>query len=199
MPEVKESIGKYVLIGLTAIASLVVGVSSGLLLDFFRERPATLTYTIATSESFVGRLERIGIAVVTVSNSGRKEAEDILCRLAFKGATIKEQRVVGLPTAAATVQPGNQALELRVPYLNPQESFSFHVLLALQDGGVTRPAVELRGKGSCSYSTSGGNRIRGLQAVSDRPGSACPCFAVTLLPRLPTDVRANDVHDTAPR
>jgi hypothetical protein len=41
MPEVRESVGKYLLVAVTALASIVVGVSSGLLLDFFRERPAT--------------------------------------------------------------------------------------------------------------------------------------------------------------
>jgi hypothetical protein len=154
MPEQKESLTKYIVVAATGLVSLIVGVSSGLLLDVFRERAPDLTYEIANSDDFAGQAERVGIAVVTVSNAGRSEADDLFCRLTFPMATIKEYKTVGLSAARSETQRTDRSLDLKLPYLNPQEEFTVQLLLSPEAGGSARPQVQLRGKGTVGHQKS---------------------------------------------
>lgn len=144
MPEQRKAVTNYVV---TVLLSLFIAVISGLLLDVFRERAPDLTYVIASSGDFVGQVERIGIAVITISNPGRKEAEDVRCKLNVSTAFVKEYKITGLSMANAEIQQTGHTLELKLPYLNPHESFTVQLLLTPEAGGTAVPEIQLRGKG----------------------------------------------------
>jgi hypothetical protein len=147
LPEQRDAAPNYIALAITGLLSLVVGVSSGLLLDVFRERAPDLTYAIAGSGEFAGQIEQIGIAVITISNPGKREVEDLHCELSFPTAIIKEYKIGGLSTAGAEIQKSEHAVELKVPYLNPHETFTVQLLLTPLAGGTATPEIQLRGKG----------------------------------------------------
>ncbi len=131
---------------MTGLISIAVAVGSGLMLDVFRDRASDLIYVIASSGDFVGQVQRIGIAVINVSNPGGKEAEDVHCELNSPTAILKDFKITG-PAAAGAIQKTEHSLELRLPYLNPHESFTVQLLLTPEAGGTAAPEVHLRGKG----------------------------------------------------
>jgi|SRR5438876_4412698 len=139
--------GRYLIVIVTGLISLGVGVGSGLLLDYLRSAPASLTYAITTSEAFAGQQARIGIVGVRIANPGRREAEGVRCSITVSGASIREHRIVGIPVADRTVRASDRELELATAFLNPGETVSLVLLLALDGEVLPRPVIDLRGKG----------------------------------------------------
>jgi len=147
MAEESSRVGKYALVLVTGAVSLAVGVGSGLLLDLFRGQAARLTYTITSAEVFPGESQKTGIVLVRVANVGRREAEDVLCRISLIGASIREQRVSGLSNIDQATKTTSDTIEVRLPFLNPREQLSFHLLLDMTGSQLVPPSVELRAKG----------------------------------------------------
>lgn len=137
---------RYLAILLTGVVSLAVGVGSGLLLKFLTEARPALRYTIASSEQFTGRESRIGIIALQVTNPGKREVEDVTCRIRVPGARVTEHRVSGIAPSAWTAETSGGGINLHAAYLNPGESFTLSLLLSL-DTDLGDPSVELRGRG----------------------------------------------------
>jgi len=132
---------------LTGFVSLVVGVGSGLLIVYLTEKRPKLTYDITTQEVFPGRQNNVGIFALRISNDGKQEIEQLLCLLRFSQGEITERSVAGIPESARNVGGSDREIEVTVPFLNPGEQFSVHVLLANVSPPLTRPSIDVRGKG----------------------------------------------------
>jgi hypothetical protein len=147
MPTESSRTEKYLLIIVTGLVSLAVGVGSGRLLDYFRTQAPRLVYSVTGSESFPGQSQKTGIVLIRFGNAGNREVEDVLFRVSVPGATIQEQRVTGVPNVEQMMKGGPNAVELRLPFLNPSEQVSVHLLLGLNTPELSTPTVELRAKG----------------------------------------------------
>jgi hypothetical protein len=131
----------------TGIVSLVVGVGSGLLINYFTEKHPKLTYDITTQEVFSGQQNNIGIFALRVVNDGKKEIEQVTCHLWFSEGKLTERRVVGIPESARSVEGSEKNIDVLVPFFNPGEQFSIQVLLNDVRQPLARPVIEIRGKG----------------------------------------------------
>jgi len=156
MAENPSKVEKYMVVGLTAVVSLVVGVGTGLLLDFFRSRAPRLVYTISSAEMFPGENQSTGIVLLRIGNSGGREAEDVFCRVSVADATIKQQKTEGVPNVNQLVKATGGAVELNLPFLNPGERLSLHLLLDLHGSQMAQPTVQLRAKGVTGVEESPG-------------------------------------------
>jgi hypothetical protein len=132
---------------LTGIVSLVVGVGSGLLINYLTEKSPSLTYDITTQEVFPGEQHTIGIFALRVANDGKREIEQLFCQIRFLEGQVTERRVAGLSQSARTIGGTGRDVDVSVPFLNPGEQFSIQVLLADVKQPLPRPSVEVRGKG----------------------------------------------------
>jgi hypothetical protein len=143
---------------LTGIVSLVVGVGSGLLINYFTEKRPALVYEITTQEVFAGEQHNIGIFALRIRNSGKKEIEQTSAELHFQEGSITERRVAGISDQARSLGGSDRAVIVNIPFLNPQEQFSIQVLLANVKAPLDRPTIEVRGKG-----------IKGIESSPETP------------------------------
>lgn len=132
---------------LTGIVSLIVGVGSGVLINYLTVKQPKLIYDITTQEVFPGQQNNIGIFAIRISNDGKREIENLLCHLKFPGGKITERKITGIPNSAMTIAGAEHDIEVSSPFLNPKESFSIQVLLSDIKQPFPSPVVEVRGKG----------------------------------------------------
>ncbi len=132
---------------LTGLISLVVGVGSGLLINYLTEKRPKLIYDITTQEIFPGQKNNIGIFALRIANDGKREIEQLLCNLKFPDGKIAERKITGIPESTFVVRGSATDIEISVPFLNPGEQFSIQVLLNEVKQPLERPKVEVRGKG----------------------------------------------------
>lgn len=139
---------KYFWIILTGLVSLAVGVGGGLILHRLTIAQADLVYELKTSEVFGGQKENIAIFALEVRNPGKKEIEDLVCRIELKNPTLREPKVTGLPSSAYSSTQGPSFYQLEAPFLNPREGFSVQLLLSLPSHKLDPPDIRVRGKGT---------------------------------------------------
>ena len=132
---------------ITGVISLSVGVGSGMLLDFFRLEGLSLQYTINSAEMFPGE-QTTGIVSVDMANVGRREVNDVFCRIEVPLGRIREHKVVGLLGSNEVISTTESAVEIRIPFFNPNDQFSVHLLLNPHSQTLPlAPVVDLRGRG----------------------------------------------------
>jgi len=139
---------KYFWILVTGLVSLVVGVGGGLILHRLTVARADLEYELKTSEVFSGQKKNIAIFALEVRNPGKKEIEDLVCRIELSDSALQEPKIIGLPTSAYTSSQGEEFFQLKAPFLNPRESFSIQLLLTLPSQKLNPPMIRIRGKGT---------------------------------------------------
>lgn len=132
---------------ITGLISLVVGVGSGLLINYFTEKKPKLIFDITTQETFPGEKNNIGIFALRIANDGKREIEQLLCSLKFPNGKISERKITGIPESTLEAINSTSDIEISVPFLNPGEQFSIQVLLSEVKQPLERPKIELRGKG----------------------------------------------------
>ncbi len=137
----------FLTIFLTGLVSLAVGVGSSLLVNQLTGKRAKLTYDITTREVFPGQQQKIGIFALRISNDGKQEIEQLLCHVQFSEGEVTERSVAGIPESARTVAGSAREIDVTVPFLNPGEQFSVHVLLANVSSPLRKPSIDVRGKG----------------------------------------------------
>ena len=140
----KSNIKAIILAGLV---SLIVGVGSGWIINVVTEKQAKLTYDITTQEVFSGSSNNIGIFGIRISNTGKKEIEEVLSQLVFSEADISEYKISGIPDASRKVKSSGSSFEINVPYLNPEEQVSIQILLKPTTKSLAPPLIDIRGKG----------------------------------------------------
>lgn len=142
---------------ITGLVSLVVGVGSGVLINYLTEKRPILTYDITTQEVFPGQQNNIGIFAIRISNDGKRELEQLSCNLQFSKGIITEKKLTGIPNSAAKIDGTDNGIEVTAPFLNPGESFSIQALIGEIKQPFPRPTIEVRGKG-----------VLGTEAQSDK-------------------------------
>lgn len=150
--------GKYLGFILTGIISLVVAVGGGYILNYLTEKRTALEYEVVNSEVFSGQKQNIAISTIDIRNSGKKELENLFCKIAFSNVIINEYKITGIPKSqSSTTQETNQ-FQLNAPFINPGEKVSVQFLLLLPAGQYEKPTIEVRGKGVVGIETTGHNR-----------------------------------------
>lgn len=144
MPQKERALGK---IAATGIISLVVGVASGLLLDYFRSKQPNLEYTTITTSVFSGPSENLAIVTIDIENTGKKELEDLVSRIQWTGAELRESKVTGLPPEKIKERKEPGSLTISSDYLNPEEKLRLDLLLTLTESALRDPEIEVRAKG----------------------------------------------------
>jgi hypothetical protein len=147
MTEESKDRPKIFTIIVTGVVSLVVGVASALLINYFTEKRLELTYDITSAEVFEDQNQKIGILAIQISNTGRKEIEDVHCRILLNKATLVKYRSKGIPPTSITVSNNTSELNAKTPYLNPNEAFSLQLLVQPEESTLKEPIIEIRGKG----------------------------------------------------
>lgn len=155
---------------LIMIVSLVVGIGSGWIINILTEKKPRLTYDITTQEVFSGSANDIGIFGIRISNTGKKEIEDVLTQLVFSEADISEYRISGMPDASRKTELSGSSFAISFPYLNPQEQVSIQILLKPTTKSLSAPLIDIRGKGVAGSlakkESQSKNRIYGLLSVA---------------------------------
>lgn len=144
---VEQGSSKWGIILLTGFVSLLVGVATALIVDYVRTSAAKLEYDIVSSSSFLGQTQKIGLAVVQIQNTGRKEIESVTAKISAKGTEVLETKLEGFPTHGLTEQKLNDTYLLEIPYLNRSESGRILLLFSLTSQEFAPPTVELRARG----------------------------------------------------
>ena len=131
----------------TALISVIVGVSTGLLVSRLNERLPGLEYELLAPAVFTGEKESIGVLVLTVSNPAKKEIENVTATLNLGSLELREPKVTGLQHGAYSQTVKDGVFELDVPYLNPEEAFSVQLLVASKMPEIAIPKPIVRAKG----------------------------------------------------
>ncbi len=143
----EKPVSKFFWIVVAGIVSLVVGISSALLLRHFTNDRPELTYDITSLELFPGQTQKLGIVAIRIENTGRKEIEQLQCRIDIIDAVLKEPRCKGLNAASPKITHDTGHVEVSVPYLNPKEEFSLQLLVEPAKDQLSVPDIDIRGKG----------------------------------------------------
>lgn len=131
----------------TAIVSIIVGISSGVGTNWLSDKKLELTYDSSSGALFPRQDSNIGVFSILVSNTGGKAIEECLCRMAMKDATITDLHVTGLPPSSINKNRTPDEVEVTVPFLNPGESFSVHMLVEASNEQLELSEIYVRGKG----------------------------------------------------
>lgn len=187
MAESTEDRPKYFTLAVMGIVSLIVGVCSGLLITYLTEKRLGLIYEVTTLEVFPGKTQNIGIIAIRVSNSGRKEIEDLQCQIELRDAKLTEPRTKGLPPSAITLSHTAEAINAKVPFFNPTESFSLQLLVKPSGDEVSEPKIDIRGKGVVgtekSAETPEGKTKSPFEAIASALGAVGAGLATMLILR----------------
>lgn len=144
MPAEQNGMGKLLI---TGVISLIVGVASGLLLDFFKTKAPRLDYRTVTTSVFSGPSENIAILTIETENSGKKELEDLTFSVNWKDAELRESKVSGLPIGKYKEKPDKTSFTIESDYLNPTEKIRADLLLTLAGDSLKPPRIDIRAKG----------------------------------------------------
>jgi hypothetical protein len=131
----------------TALISVVVGVSTGVLVGHLNERLPGLEYELIAPAVFTGEKESIGVLVLNVSNPAKKEIENVTSTLNLGSLELREPKVIGLQPGAYSQTIKDGVFEVDVPYLNPEEAFSVQLLVASKTPAMQIPKPIVRAKG----------------------------------------------------
>lgn len=127
------------------LISVIVGVASGYGVNWLSEKKAELTYDVTSIQAFPGQ-ERIGIVAVRITNSGKKELENIDATVRFSDAEVKEIIFQGLTPQTSSKE--GSGIRFQIPFLNPAEDFSVQILVSPNKQVLQTPMVDLRAKGA---------------------------------------------------
>ncbi len=136
---------RWLAVILSAIVSGIVGVGSGYAVNRLTEKPAALTYDITSIQAFPGQ-ERVGIVAVRISNSGKKELENIDGTITLPDAEIREVVYQGL--TPQTTNRDRSSVRFQLPFINPTEAFSVQLLVLPSTQVLSEPKVDLRARGA---------------------------------------------------
>jgi len=132
---------------IASIISIFVGLAIGLLLEFFKSSKPNIEYTYSESDAFKGQAGSFAILKLQVTNSGKKELEDVLVRIEGKDDEFLEAKVSGIPPSTRSHRLDKTSFQLNVPFLNPLETVSAQILLSPKTEKPETPKIEVRAKG----------------------------------------------------
>ncbi len=138
---------------IASILSIIVGLSIGLLLEFFKSSKPNFEYTYSESDAFKGQAGSFAILKLQVTNSGKKELEDVLARIEGKDDQFLEAKVSGIPPSTRSHSLDKTSFQLNVPFLNPHETVSVQILLSPKTEKPETPKIEVRAKGVIGHLT----------------------------------------------
>jgi hypothetical protein len=141
----ESSSSKWSMLIFGGLVSIIVGVASGYGVTWLNEKKAELTYSVTSIQAFPGQ-ERIGIVAVKISNSGKKDLENIDVTVRFADAEVKEVLFQGLVPQATNKEKDN--IRFQIPFLNATENLTVQILVSPKSEVIRQPSVELRSKGA---------------------------------------------------
>lgn len=147
MSESSEKQTNYGAILLTGVVALVVGVGSGWIINVITENRLSLEYELTSLEVFEGDQQQIGIVAIRVTNTGKREIEQLHCQVTLTDAKIREVRHEGLPEGTLETETDGNRLIVTSPFLNPTEAFAIQLLVEPVASRLAAPEIEMRGKG----------------------------------------------------
>lgn len=145
----------------TGIISLIVAVGGGYLVNYLTEKRMALEYEVVNSEAFSGQKQNIAIWAIDVRNSGKKELENLFCKIGFSDAFISEYKITGIPKSQASITQESNQFQIATPFINSGEKISVQLLLLLPSGQYQKPVVEVRSKGAVGVEIARGNIRKG--------------------------------------
>ena len=132
---------------IASILSIFVGLSIGLLLEFLKSSKPNIEYTYSESDAFKGQAGSFAILKLQVTNSGKKELEDVLARIEGGDDEFLEAKVSGIPPSTRSHRLEKTSFQLNVPFLNPLETVSAQILISPKTEKPETPKIEVRAKG----------------------------------------------------
>lgn len=84
----KESIGQKLVVG---VVVALIGAGATWLVTYLSDRQPALRYSLVSSTPFVGTGNQVSIHTLELSNTGKKEVEQLSCRIAFPNGIIREE------------------------------------------------------------------------------------------------------------
>lgn len=144
-PSVPKS--EFLKIIITAVVSLIVGVSSGLVIDYFKSSVHNLEYTLSVSDAFKGQMGSFAIMQLEIINSGKKEVENLVARIEGNKDEFVEAKVSGLPPSSCSHKLEKTTFQLDTPFLNPKETISVQLLVSPNTEKTDEPTIKVRAKG----------------------------------------------------
>jgi hypothetical protein len=147
MPDEKEPTQKYALILITGVVSLAVGVASALITNYLTKERLGITYSITTAKFADAAGQKVGIIAVRVTNTGRKEIENLQGQIELENAQLTRHQHEGMLASSIKSTASENRLAFEMPFLNSDESFSVQLLVEPKNDQLQSPRVELRGKG----------------------------------------------------
>ncbi|GBE92630.1 hypothetical protein [Nostoc cycadae] len=167
-----------------AILSLIVSVTGGILVFRTTDKKAGLNYNVDTSAVFTGQTKNISIISVMISNPEQKEVEDVRVVIPVEKSQLTEYKVVGIQSSSYSQSSDAKQIEIKVPYLNPKESFSIQILLSPNSPNfsLSSERVIVRGKG-VSTSLSSVNQDNKFSEVFSSVAAALISLIILSVPR----------------
>lgn len=132
---------------LSVIASVFVTVVAGLVLFFIQTKEPSIVYSFEETLPFENKNERLTIYHITVENSGRDVASDIIATIGLNPAVIKEYRIDSDAPIEFKEQSDSVGLKIETVTLNPSEKFRVSILATSRSVFPDSPLIHIRGKG----------------------------------------------------
>ena len=130
----------------TAILSLIVGY----VLFVVEKKELGLTYQVIENTTFSGEKENALIYTVTFKNDGELLIENIQGIINVSFGNIEDYEVDISKAIDYTILSEPEILEFSLPYLNPNEEFTFSIL-AIDNVFMPQMDVDIRGSGIVGY------------------------------------------------
>ena len=131
-----------------ALLGIAVTVIGALLIGALQQRDPNLTFSSVEALPFLGPSGEISIYQVTISNDGKKDADDVVGVIQIPGGKISQSKITASPTLnVSSSLSSDDSLTVQVSSLNPSESFQVSLLADGIRGLPSRPQVSMRGKG----------------------------------------------------
>jgi hypothetical protein len=127
-------------------------------LGWLQTRQPELDYSSPETIPYYGNGKNIAVYQVSILNSGKKSAFNVVCYVQVSGAHIDGTRIAADKAASPVETPSSDGDRLSIPELNPGET-AVMSLLASSDGTLPlKPSVWLRGSGVAGKESSDPSR-----------------------------------------
>lgn len=131
----------------SAALGILVTVIGALIIGTFQAREPALVYSSTESLPFNGLNGEVSIYQVTISNDGKREANDVACIIRIPTGKVDQYKVTASPLLSVSGSTSGDSVTVQVPNLNPSESFQVSLLVSGTQSLPSRPQISARGRG----------------------------------------------------
>lgn len=149
---------------LTALATLLVTIIGGIILDYFRNARPRVAFGVKDAVPIDMGDNRVGAYLVSLANASRRVVKDVTCHIKAPPAKLRNGGVSASQGLQYSVTDAESGLQITIPYLKANDEMQVTVIAEAPIYVPTSPDVAIRSPHELNVVAAGhSGRLKGLR------------------------------------